>query len=69
MLERDIMLFKWRPARLAQRESATYACPLAKQRELEASRAYRKIVREEPIMNGMFMADIIRGGMKNEDFL
>lgn len=63
---RSFEQIEWDSAETA--DCATYFL-LAKQREQEASRAYRKIVREEPIMNGLFMADIIRRGLKNEDFL
>lgn len=56
----------WESAELV--DCATYF-PLAKDREREANRAYRRIVREEPVTSGLFMVDIIRRGMKNEDFL
>ncbi len=38
-------------------------------RESVATREYRRMVREEPFGDGLFMADIMRRGLTNADFL
>lgn len=41
----------------------------ARERDLAAKRAYREMVKNGPDLNGLLMVDIMRRGMRNEDFL